>query len=444
MSKIWLIVQREYLTRVRKKSFIIMSLIGPLLTVAFIAVPVLIAKMSGDDKVVAVADAGNLFADKLPDAKDDIRFVRSTPDLAQAKSDFKAGKFDALVYIPKLDLTNPTGFQVFSRKGLSVSLENDINRAINQQIENRRLAQSGIDRATLDKLKANVDLETVTLSDTGEKSSSSGVSTAVAYLCGFLIYMFIFMYGVQIMRGVMEEKTNRIVEVVISSVKPFELMMGKVLGIAAVGFTQLALWVLLSVGISTAMAGSLSPEKVVQDRADRATAIVRPDTVKDKAAKQDNVAVKMMTAFRNSDLNVPLIVACFLFYFLGGYLFYGSLFGAIGSAVDSETDTQQFMLPVTMPLILTFVVSQAILTTNPNGTVAVWMSIIPFTSPIAMVMRLPFGGVPMWQLGLSIALLIGGFVFTTWLAGRIYRVGILMYGKKVSYGELSKWLFYKG
>jgi ABC-2 type transport system permease protein len=217
-----------------------------------------------------------------------------------------------------------------------------------------------------------------------------------------------------------------------------------VLGIAGVGFTQLALWVLLSMGISSVMAGSVSPDKIAEDRMARTTAMARPDTEQDKAAKKENVAAQFSQALKNADLNVPLLVGCFLFYFLGGYLFYGALFGAIGSAVDSETDTQQFMLPVTMPLVLTFVVSQAILTTNPNGTVAFWMSMIPFTSPIAMMMRLPFGGVPTWQIGLSMLFLIAGFVAAIWVAGRIYRVGILMYGKKITYGELSKWLFYKG
>ncbi|KAA9332293.1 ABC transporter permease [Hymenobacter busanensis] len=444
MSKIWLIAQREYLTRVRKKSFIIMSLIGPLLTVALFAVPVLIAKMSDSGKVVAIADAGGLFADRLPEPKDDISFTRVSADLTTAKEEFKKGKHDALLYIPKLDISNPSGFQVFSRKGLGMSLENDINRAVNKAVENQRLRQAGIDRNVLDNMKADVDLQTVSLSDDGEKSSSTGISTAIAYVCGFLIYIFIFIYGVQIMRGVMEEKTNRIVEVVISSVKPFQLMMGKVLGIAGVGFTQLALWVVLSMGISSVMAGSISPDKIAEDRAARTTAVVRPTTSQDDAAKKENVATKFTQALKSADLNVPLIVGCFLFYFLGGYLFYGALFGAIGSAVDSETDTQQFMMPVTMPLVLTFVVSQAILTTNPNGQVAFWMSMVPFTSPIAMMMRLPFGGVPAWQLGLSMVLLIAGFVGAIWFAGRIYRVGILMYGKKVTYGELSKWLFYKG
>ncbi|AHJ96433.1 ABC transporter permease [Hymenobacter swuensis] len=443
MSKTWLIAQREYLTRVRKKSFIIMSLLGPLITAAIFAVPVLIATMSDNNKVVAVADAGGLFTQKLPEPKDDISFIRVSPDLATAKTEFNKAKYDALLYVPTLDLATPAGFQVFSRKGLGMTLQRDIERAVENAVETQRLSKAGLDRAVLDNMKADVDLQTISLSDDGERSSSTGVSTGVAYICGFLIYMFIFIYGIQIMRGVMEEKTNRIVEVVISSVKPFELMMGKVLGIAGVGFTQLALWVLLSLGITSVVTGSVSPEKIAQNRVEQVNKSAGTTTsVKAKETKNEGGA--MIQALKTADINVPLIVGCFLFYFLGGYLFYGALFGAIGSAVDSETDTQQFMLPVTMPLVLTFVIAQATLMTNPNGQVAFWMSMIPFTSPIAMMMRLPFGGVPMWQLGLSMLLLIVGFIGTIWLAARIYRVGILMYGKKVTYGELSKWLFYKG
>ncbi|MDU0371657.1 ABC transporter permease [Hymenobacter endophyticus] len=443
MSKTWLIAQREYLTRVRKKSFIIMSLLGPLITAAIFAVPVLIATMSDNGKVVAVADAGGLFTDKLPEAKDDISFTRVSANLPAAKAEFNKAKYDALLYVPKLDMANPEGFQVFSRKGLGMSLQRDIERSVENAVEAQRLKKAGLDQAVLNTMKADVDLQTISLSDDGERSSSTGVSTFVAYVCGFLIYMFIFIYGIQIMRGVMEEKTNRIVEVVISSVKPFELMMGKVLGIAGVGFTQLALWVVLSLGITSVVAGSISPDKIAQNQVERVnTAAGNVATVKAKETQKEGN--EMIQALKNADINVPLIVGCFLFYFLGGYLFYGALFGAIGSAVDSETDTQQFMMPVTMPLVLTFVVAQATLTTNPNGQVAFWMSMFPLTSPIAMMMRLPFGGVPMWQLGLSMLLLIVGFVGTIWLAARIYRVGILMYGKKVTYGELSKWLFYKG
>ena len=445
-SKFLLIAKREYLTRVRKKSFIIMSLIGPLLTVALFAVPLLISKLSDSGKVVAVADAGNIFKGQLPAARPDVSYVAVSADLAQAKTAYKASKYDALLYVPPFELAKPTGFQLFSKQGVGLSLERDISRAVNKQIENARLTEAGIKRETLDKLEANVDLETISLSEQGEKAASTGASTIVAYFSGFLIYIFIFLYGVQIMRGVMEEKTNRIVEVVISSVKPFQLLMGKIIGIAAVGFTQLGLWILLSSAITAVFAGSVSPDKMAQQRLNQSTASATGALTKEETVKMQQAQATMLEKVSKTldDLNLPLILGSFLFYFIGGYLFYGALFGAIGSAVDNETDSQQFMLPVTMPLILTFVVCQAVLTTNPNGAVAVWMSIFPLTSPIAMMMRLPFGGVPAWQLVLSMALLIGGFIFTTWLAARIYRVGILMYGKKITYGELSKWLFYKG
>ncbi len=444
-SKFLLVAQREYLTRVRKKSFIIMSLIGPLLTVALFAVPVLIARLSDSNKVVAVADAGNIFEGKLPAPQDDVRYEAVTTDLAQAKATYKAGKYDALLYVPPFELDNPAGFQIFSKQGAGLSLENDLRRAINRQIETRRMANAGIRPEVMDKIKADVELKAISLSEQGEKSASTGVSTGIAYFSGFLIYIFIFIYGIQIMRGVMEEKTNRIVEVMISSIKPFQLLLGKIVGIAAVGLTQLGLWVLLSTAITSVFAGSVSPAKMAQTRVDQARAVAGPESAAAKKERKKEAPVaKFFAALEEANVNIPLVIGSFLFYFLGGYLFYGALFGAIGSAVDNETDTQQFMMPVTMPLVLTFVVCQAVLTTNPNGSVAVWMSLIPFTSPIAMMMRLPFGGVPAWQLALSMALLIGGFLFTTWLAARIYRVGILMYGKKITYGELSKWLFYKG
>ncbi|MBX0292109.1 ABC transporter permease [Hymenobacter sp. HSC-4F20] len=461
MEKIILIFQREYLTRVRKKSFVIMTLLAPLLMAAFIVVPVMLSQISSNQKVVAVADEGNIFAGELPtDPSNDLRYEAVPAQLDAAKAAFKKGKYAALLYIPRYDMAEPKGFRIFSKENLSLNTQISLERLINRQIEAARMRQAGLDKATLDKIKADVDLETINLSDDGEKTSSTGVTTGIAYLCAFLIYMFIFIYGVQIMRGVIEEKTNRIVEVVISSVKPFQLMMGKVLGIAAVGLTQLLLWVILSTAVTTGLASVFGAEKVVAARTGQLQQATAPQagtvaagtstpaasTVTATTAKEkENPAVKIQQSFVAglASINLPLIIGAFLFYFLGGYLFYGALFGAIGSAVDNETDTQQFMLPVTMPLILTFVIAQSVIIRDPNGTVATWMSMIPFTSPIAMMMRLPFGGVPGWQLLLSMALLILGFLLTIWVAARIYRVGILMYGKKVTYGELSKWMFYK-
>jgi ABC-2 type transport system permease protein len=315
---------------------------------------------------------------------------------------------------------------------------------VNRQIEAARLRKSGIDQQVLDNLKADVDVDTVNLSDEGEKASNSMVTSGVAYFMAFLIYLFIFLYGVQIMRGVIEEKTSRIVEVIMSSVKPFQLMMGKVIGIAGVGLTQLLLWVALSSIVITGVSASMGLDTVATSRTQQLETAAQSAgaTPAETEKKTATVLQKVSDGFNN--LNLPLIIGSFLFYFLGGYLLYGALFGAIGAAVDNETDTQQFMLPITMPLILTFIVAQSVMIRDPNGPVAFWMSMIPFTSPIAMVIRIPFGGVTAAQLLLSMGLLILGFIGTIWVAARIYRVGILLYGKKVNYRELSRWMFYKG
>jgi ABC-2 type transport system permease protein len=280
------------------------------------------------------------------------------------------------------------------------------------------------------------------------------VTTGIASVLAILIYFFIFLYGVQIMRGVGEEKSSRVMEVMLSSVKPFDLMMGKIVGIAAVGLTQFLLWGLLSWGASAVVVPLVMQDEIAKAKTEVAATSpnASPATVADQAAasaEQMNPAKRanvISGAFEQAGkLNIPIwtIVFGFIAYFLGGYLLYGALFGAVGAAVDDQTDTQQFMFPITMPLILSYVLGFSVILRNPDGPVAFWMSMIPFTSPVAMVIRLPFG-VPAWQLALSIALLIVGFVGTVWVASRIYRVGILMYGKKVTYRELSKWMFYKG
>jgi ABC-2 type transport system permease protein len=282
-----------------------------------------------------------------------------------------------------------------------------------------------------------------------ESDSSTELSMIVGMFSGILIYMFIFLYGVQVMRGVIEEKTSRIIEVIISSVKPFELMMGKIVGIALVGLTQFLLWTILS---GTLITGS---KMLVEDHfADQGTAIsieqamsttqsISPEVEEQASAELNQEAVDELFA-SISQIDFPVILFSFLFYFLGGYLIYSALFAAVGSAVDSEADSQQFMLPITVPIIFSFVMAQVVIN-NPTGPWAFWLSMIPFTSPIIMMVRIPFGvgtTVPYWELGLSMTLLVIGFIATTWLAGRIYRTGILMYGKKISYKELWKWLRY--
>ncbi len=446
MSKIWLIIQREYLTRVRKKSFIVMTLLTPVLLAAFMIVPAWLATMSSDAETVMVLDESGLFADKL-ESKSDLVLVPLSGSLEQAKEVYLQTENTALLHIPKISLDNPAGIKIFSKKNTSLQTKITLENMLEKEVENQRLVASGLDREVLKNIKANISVASVNLSDEGEKDNNAFVTSGAGIMGAFVIYFFIFLYGVQIMRGVIEEKTSRIVEVIISSVKPFQLMMGKIIGIAAVGLTQFLLWVILSFVVVTGVQQVFNiapvPTPAQQIVAGQAAAAV-DETTPEAETQQNAEAGQVMTDTLNAlgNLNIPLIIGCFLFYFLGGYLLYGSLFGAIGAAVDNETDTQQFMFPITIPLIISFIMSYTVILKNPDGPVAFWMSIIPFTSPIIMMVRIPFG-VPAWQLLLSMALLVLGFIFTTWLAARIYRVGILMYGKKISYKELSKWLFYR-
>jgi len=301
-----------------------------------------------------------------------------------------------------------------------------------------------LDQSTIDKVKSNIKVKDIV----NNKVTNTDYNAGLGYACSLLIYMFIFLYSVQVMRGVMEEKINRIVEVIISSVRPFQLMMGKVIGVGLVGLTQFLIWIILGFGVyhtSSAYFQSqeINPKNAAITQTYKTGMPVQNDNLNaaGKIQKKDLSGAfdSLDNMLRSTDW--ILVIGGFLFYFLGGYVLYSALFAAVGSAVDQETETQQFMLPVTAPLILSIVVMGSIIT-NPHSSLAVWFSIIPFTSPIAMMARIPFG-IPMWQLGLSMVLLIASIFGTVWLAGRIYRVGLLMYGKKVTYKELGKWLFYK-
>lgn len=432
MHKIWLIIQREYLVRVRKKSFIVMTLLGPVLLAALMVVPIWLATVSDTTDTIAVLDESGLFTEAFQDNAE-TKYVLVGGSLEAQKGAYLQTDYTALLYIPELNLEKPAGIRLYSKSNLGMNKQFQLESILKKEIEARKFKQSGIDRNVLDKMKTDITISTVNLTDSGEQDNNTLVTTAAGYVGALLIYMFIFIYGVQIMRGVIEEKTNRIVEIIISSVKPFQLMAGKIIGIAAVGLTQFLLWIILSTAVTSVVAARFEV-----DRFSNARIAETLKESKDPAKAQEMNS--MVSALTN--LNVPLLLACFVFYFLGGYLLYGALFGAVGAAVDNETDTQQFMLPITIPLILSFVVAQTVIIKNPDGPVAFWMSIIPFTSPISMMLRLPFG-VPTWQLLLSMGLLVLGFIGTTWVAARIYRVGILLYGKKPTYKELSKWLFYK-
>ncbi|WP_128544161.1 ABC transporter permease [Larkinella soli] len=442
MKTIFLILKREYLVRVKKKSFLIMTFLTPLLVSGMWLLPAYFAMRGIDQKKVEVIDESGLFGKTFKNTKE-LKFVPVNTPVDRAKQSFAKSGYDVMVHIPKNILDAPKGLKIYAEKNVSLEVKSGIENAVEREIENIKLLQAGIDRQVLESTHVNVSSDTFSLSEEGEKDSSSGAATVMGYLGAFIIYIAIFLYGAQVMRGVMEEKMNRIVEVIISSVKPFQLMAGKIIGVALVGLTQFMLWILLTFGISTALSGILGVDTGPQQRAQimsRQPGMAQAPTEEiTKTERKENPATQVLKAVNT--LNITQIVICFLIYFMGGYLIYSALFAAVGSAVDSETDVQQFMFPITIPLILSFIMAQFVIR-EPDGTVAFWMSMIPFTSPIIMMVRIPFG-VPTWEILLSMALLFGGFVGTAWLAARIYRVGILMYGKKPSYRELTKWLFYK-
>lgn len=443
MNKILLILQREYITRVKKKSFIVMTLLGPILMAGIAIVPILIAKYSDDkiNKIMVIDQRPEIFTTILP-SSETVLFINSKISLDSAKKAFDPEKFYGILYLQDDMVKNPGGAMLFTEKQANLSVTNYIENSLEKQIEQDKLKSEGIDQKTLSSIETNVSLKTLSLK--GEENSAE-LATIVGFICGFLIYLFIFLYGVQVMRGVIEEKTNRIVEVIISSVKPFELMMGKIIGIALVGLTQFLLWIVLTLTITT-----IASKVIIDPKTDAKVVAqsMKSNNLDQHALKELGATPKikedaMSKLFSQlSSINFPLIITCFIIYFLGGYLLYSALFAAIGAAVDNETETQQFMLPVTIPLILAFIVAQSIVQ-NPDSQLGFWFSIIPLTSPVVMMVRIAFG-VPPWELALSIGLLIAGFIGATWLAGRIYRTGILLYGKKVNYKELAKWLFYKG
>lgn len=443
MDKILLIIQREYLSRVKKKSFIIMTFLTPLLIAGVYAIIGYFTYTGIKDThdSVAVVSGNKTLTEKLKSAKN-VSYTYLDIPLEQAKKELSKSDYDHLLYLPEFDLAAPKDVILFGAKQAGMSLNRRISADIEELIRNQKLKESGISQAEVDKLKTSVNISTKTIEETGaEKESSAGASTLIAFIAGILMFMFIMLYGVQVMRGVIEEKTSRIIEVIISSVKPFQLMMGKIIGIALVGLTQFMLWIVLTFAISTVtMSVFLNTEDV--------TSIATSAQTQGEIAGADAAVVEGATGpladIQKSlaGLDLVKIVSVFVFFFLGGYLFYSALYAAIGSAVDSETETQQFMMPVMMPLLLGYALSLSVVTNDPYGDTAFWLSMIPFTSPIAMVVRIAYG-VPNWELALSMVILIIGFIGTVWIAGRIYRVGILMYGKKTTFKEMFKWFTYK-
>jgi ABC-2 type transport system permease protein len=443
MNKILLIIRREYLSRVKKKSFIIMTFLTPLIIVgiyALIGYFTYKGISSTHDKIAVVSNNKTLTDQLTSDKNIEYRYINQSLD--EVKKTLKKSDYDYVLYLPEFTLSAPNGIELFGEKQAGLSLQSRISGDIEELIRNQKLKESGIAQKDLDQLKTNVDIDTKKIADTGKvESSSAGASTIIAFIAGVLMFMFIMLYGIQVMRGVIEEKTSRIIEVMISSVKPFQLMMGKIIGIALVGLTQFILWIVLTLTISTVVAA------VFIDKADVKQVVASsqgPSQVTAGNPAAVSAAQGPMLDIQKSlaGLDFGKIISVFVFFFIGGYLFYSALYAAIGSAVDSETETQQFMMPVMMPLLLGYALSLSVVTNDPYGNVAFWLSMVPFTSPIAMVVRLPYG-VPNWELALSMIILVLGFVGTVWVASRIYRVGILMYGKKTTFKEMFKWFTYK-
>lgn len=443
VNKIKLILQREYLTRIRKRSFILMTVIGPLLMAALMIIPIWLSLKDTDIQYIQVVDETYAFDGEIEDTPT-VKFEFTRDQfIHEAKADFYNTNYTAILYIPKNAYSSTSGIRLFHKKQPSQRTINHINKSISDIIERDRLElKYNIKKNELSALKPDVNVMSVSLEEGGEEETThTGLSMLLGFGSAVLIYFFIFLYGVQVMRGVIEEKTNRIIEVVISSVKPFQLMLGKIIGIALVGLTQFLLWVILTFAL-VSTAKSFIPDHL-QRQMNQAQQMEEFIPEAQQAEKPDRSAKNMLVELNKNltQINFPLIFFTFLFYFMGGYLLYAALFAAIGAAVDSEADTQQFMFPITVPLILAFVLAQSVIA-NPDGSLAFWFSIIPFTSPIIMMVRIPFG-VGIGELMISMGVLVASFLFITWFAGRIYRTGILMYGKKPSYKELWKWLKYR-
>ncbi|NIG52969.1 ABC transporter permease [Chitinophaga sp. Cy-1792] len=430
MNKISLIIRHEFMTRVKKKSFLVVTLLVPLAIAAMMIIPALIAGKSASDKRIAVIDNSGYFTGQFNDSKNTYYKFLAGTNLDSLKQNYEKMGYAGILFIPQIDINRPSGFEYYSNAQANLAVESSITGNLNAAIEKKRMELNGIDKNKLDEIRANV---TVDFRNTkNEKSSSSAVSFVIGYASGLIIYVMLLIFGTTVMRGVMEEKVNRIAEVMISSVRPFQLMMGKIIGIAAVGLVQFFIWGILIFFMTLLLPAFISPESA-QMAGGQAS---NPEMQE---------AMKKMTYVMGS-VNWTLLIGCFIFYFFGGYLFYSSLFAAVGSVVNEDPqDAQQLSLPVTMPIIISIVIMMRAVS-DPTSPVAVWASIIPFSSPMIMMARLPAGvpgTVPIWQLVLSMALLIAGFLFTTWMSGRIYRTGILMYGKKVTLKEASKWIFSK-
>jgi ABC-2 type transport system permease protein len=443
MHKIWIIIQREYTSRVKNKRFLLVTFLVPLLMVGLIVGSAYFSFKGTEERKIAVVDPNGFFKDKLKNSKQ-LKFEFSS---GVDTSNYQAKGYTDILLMPLFEGDKKADYILRSKKSMGFSLQETISNKINTAIEDRMLEKAGIQQSILDSIHQSAQIaELKAYEDEGKKSKESNAALAmgIGYASGLLIYITMFIYGTMVLRGVMEEKTNRIAEVIVSSVKPFELMLGKIIGIGAVGLTQFLMWIIVVMTL-TGVGLSLLPADI-QNQLQQLQA--SGGQMGAAGMAQASESAKNIYAFQHvlSTTNWPLIIGLFLFYFLGGFLFYASLFAAVGSVVNEDPqDAQSLMFPITMPIIFSYIITNVVIQ-NPNTPMAFWASVIPFSSPMVMMARVSYGvptTVPYWELALSMVTLIGGFLLTTWLSAKIYRTGILMYGKKVTWKEMIKWAFTK-
>lgn len=448
MKQIYLILQREFITRVRKKSFIIMTLLTPILFAALMVLPSYFASLEDTDtKSIAIIDNSGKYGNVIPQT-DYIKFsyITDTP-IEKVKNSLEESGYYALLSIENSSDSIAPKLTIYSLKQPSIDVISHIENSMEKEIETRKLKSYNIENLDkiLDDVKTDVKLRSIKVTKDGEeKESNTLITMGIAYILSFLMYMMVLLMGNQIMQGVIEEKNNRVVEVIISSVKPINLMLGKIFGLASVSLLQIFVWIVLTFGLAS-VGINLVTEKSQKANIEQIQASQK--IMADQGINQANIPSttdedqgdNFLTALQNQ--NFTLIIGGFIFYFLAGFLLYAALYAAVGSAVENITDTQQLVMPITLPLILSIIVMISGIK-SPDGPLAFWFSIIPFTSPVVMLTRLPFG-VPTWQIALSASLLVVTFIVVTIFAAKIYRVGILMYGKKYTWAEMWKWMRYK-
>ena len=441
MGKIGIIAAREFNERVKKKSFIITTILMPLFFVALMFVPALMMNIKSDEaKEVIVVDQSGLIGDRLVS---DGQLTFSPSDKSFEELRDEAHEVFGILVVGSDIATNPSNLQLFAYESSTINIEQAITEQVRTIVESEKLKEYNIDDidAILEAIKTPVSIQVKQLDESGDaKESSSILNIALAYIFGFLIYMFVFLYGNMVMQGVIEEKSTKVMEVMVSSVKPFQLMMGKILGIASVAVTQFAIWVVFILVVGGAAMSLLGVDEMM---AAASSASAMDPAAMMGAAGVPSLDDETLSIIRTVTDPAYLlrILGGFLIYFVGGYLLYAAMFAAVGSAVDNEKDTNNLQMPITIPLILGIFVMMSAMQ-EPHGPLAFWFSMIPFTSPIVMMVRLPYG-VPGWELALSVGLLVLTFVGMVWLAGKIYRVGVFMYGKKPTFRELLRWARYK-